>query len=395
MPTQVYARRMKTLRELMAQSAARADIDFVVQGEDRMTFGENDRRARAVAASLAGLGIGVGDRVALLSANNPDWVVTFWACAVLGAVVVPLNAWWKAEELEFGLNDAEAKVLIADARRLAVIADRLPEIASIEHVFVFDDPLPGSAGASSARPFAELASGTGRASRGAPRRRRSPRDHLHVGNDGPSQGRDAYAPPGDRESFEHHRVGCRDRDARNAGSRDGGRAPVGVVARRAAVPRDRLPLDDDVELRDWCQGRVDAAGSLRPRCCDGAHRARTGHFHRGSADRHVADPRVAESREVRPVVGEAGELRRRSRPRPSSSSGSRRSSRTCARRSRPPTGSRRPRRSRRRMAATTTSRIPARSAGPRRPSSCASSTSTVTTRRRASAARCGSRGRRS
>ena len=102
-PTQVYATRMKTMRELMAQSAARAGVDFVVQGDDRMTFGDNDRRARAAAASLARLGVGVGDRVALLSANNPDWIVTFWACAALGAVVVPLNAWWKAEDLEFGL----------------------------------------------------------------------------------------------------------------------------------------------------------------------------------------------------------------------------------------------------------------------------------------------------
>jgi long-chain acyl-CoA synthetase len=156
-PTQVYAQRMKTLRELMAQSTLRPDVDFIVQADRRMTFGENDRRARAVAASLARLGIGVGDRVALVSANNPDWVVTFWACAALGAVVVPLNAWWKAEELEFGLNDAEAKVLIADARRLGVIGDRLAQIPSIEHVFVLDDMPAGSPGESVARPFSALA----------------------------------------------------------------------------------------------------------------------------------------------------------------------------------------------------------------------------------------------
>ena len=79
----------------------------------------------AVAAALAHLGVTVGDRVALCSANNPDWIVAFWACAALGAVVVPLNAWWKGEELEFGLNDSAAKVLVCDARRLAIIADRL------------------------------------------------------------------------------------------------------------------------------------------------------------------------------------------------------------------------------------------------------------------------------
>jgi len=156
--TQVYAQRMHTMRELMAQSATRANLDFVVQGtddSDRLTFGQHDARARAVAAGLADLGIGVGDRVALCSANNPDWVVTFWACALLGAVVVPLNAWWKAEELEFGLIDSEAKVLICDGRRIAVIGARLAHIPSLEHVFVVDDA------PSQGRRFAELADGAG------------------------------------------------------------------------------------------------------------------------------------------------------------------------------------------------------------------------------------------
>src|SRR5262245_58196357 len=154
--TQVYRERMRTLRELVAQSAARADVDFVVQGdapEARLTFGAHDERARAVATSLSALGVRVGDRVALCSANNPDWIVTFWACALLGAVLVPLNAWWKAEELEFGLNDAEAKILICDERRMAVLRDSLARVPSVERVFVIaKDPVDGL-------PFSELADG--------------------------------------------------------------------------------------------------------------------------------------------------------------------------------------------------------------------------------------------
>src|SRR4051812_9839405 len=134
-PTQVYKQRMRSLRELVAQSALRPDVDWVVQGDQRLTVGEHDRRARVLAQSLAALGVGRGDRVALVSANVPEWVVTFWAVAILGATLVPLNAWWKAEELEFGLGDSGAKVLIADARRLAVIADRLSEIPALAHAF--------------------------------------------------------------------------------------------------------------------------------------------------------------------------------------------------------------------------------------------------------------------
>jgi long-chain acyl-CoA synthetase len=153
-PTQVYKQRMRSLRELMETSALRADVDFVVQGDRRFTFGEHDRLARVLAGSLASLGVERGDRVALCSANNPEWVVTFWACAILGAVVVPLNAWWKAEELEFGLVDSEAKVLVADARRIGVLHARLGEIPTLEHVFAIDGDT-----AAPVRSLAELLAG--------------------------------------------------------------------------------------------------------------------------------------------------------------------------------------------------------------------------------------------
>ena len=139
---QVYKQRMRSLRDLMAQNSARADVDWVVQEDRRFTYGDHDRLARVLANSLAGLGVERGDRVALVSANVPEWVITWWACAVLGATLVPLNAWWKAEELEFGLDDSGAKVLIADARRLALVRDRLEKLPALEHVFVFD-PLDG------------------------------------------------------------------------------------------------------------------------------------------------------------------------------------------------------------------------------------------------------------
>jgi long-chain acyl-CoA synthetase len=134
-PTQVYKERMKSLRELMAQNAPRADVEWLVQGDRRYTFGEHDRLARVLARSLADLGVGRGDRVALVSANLPEWVITFWAVAILGATLVPLNAWWKAEELEFGLVDSDARVLIADGRRAATLQDRLGDIPSLAHFF--------------------------------------------------------------------------------------------------------------------------------------------------------------------------------------------------------------------------------------------------------------------
>jgi long-chain acyl-CoA synthetase len=143
-PMQVYKQRMRSLRELMAQNGSRADVDFLVQGDRRYTFGEHDRNARILAGAFVRLGVRRGDRVALCSANVPEWVLTWWACAIVGAILVPLNAWWKAEELEFGLTDSEATVLIGDTRRIESLRARLPEHATamraLEHVFEIGTP---------------------------------------------------------------------------------------------------------------------------------------------------------------------------------------------------------------------------------------------------------------
>ncbi len=155
-PTHVYKQRMTSLRELMDANVRRADVEWLVQADERYTFGEHDRLARVLASRLAELGVERGDRVALCAANVPEWVITWWGCAILGAVLVPLNAWWKSEELEFGLVDSEAKVLIADERRIASVRDRLPAIRELQHVFSIGEP-----GDAPVRPFTDLIDGDG------------------------------------------------------------------------------------------------------------------------------------------------------------------------------------------------------------------------------------------
>ena len=137
-PLQVYKNRLHALGELIAMADARADVDFLVQGERRLTYDEHNALVRRVAASFGLLGVGHGDRVAILSANNVEWVVLWWAAAAVGAVVVPLNAWWKADELEFGLRDSSAKLLFCDPKRWETVRDRVESLSDLEHVFVMD-----------------------------------------------------------------------------------------------------------------------------------------------------------------------------------------------------------------------------------------------------------------
>ena len=137
-PLQVYKNRLHTLGELVAMADGRADTDFLVQGDRRLTYGEHNALVRRVAASFTELGVGHGDRVAILSANNVEWVVLWWATAAVGAVAVPLNAWWKADELEFGLRDSGAKLLFCDPKRWDSVRDRVDALPDLEHVFVMD-----------------------------------------------------------------------------------------------------------------------------------------------------------------------------------------------------------------------------------------------------------------
>ncbi len=108
-------------------------------------------QSNGVARALADrCGIGPGDRVAVLSQNNPEWCLTFWATVASGAVLVGLNGWWKADEILYGLQDSGATVLVADAKRFERIADRLDEAPDLAHVFLIDggpDDFPAAAGA--------------------------------------------------------------------------------------------------------------------------------------------------------------------------------------------------------------------------------------------------------
>ncbi len=139
-PTQVYATRMPSLRSVLEVGLLRGDEQtFLSYGERTYGFGEFGRVTNGVAQALRSrFGLAKGDRVAVLSQNNPEWCLTFWATVSQGAVLVGLNGWWTTEEIEYGLQDSGAKVLVADRKRFERIADSLDLAPHLEHVFLTD-----------------------------------------------------------------------------------------------------------------------------------------------------------------------------------------------------------------------------------------------------------------
>jgi long-chain acyl-CoA synthetase len=142
-PTQVYKDRMRSLREIPQAAMLRGDDQtFLVYGDRSWGFATFVREANGVGAALSDrFGVGHGDRVAVLSQNNPEWCLTFWATVDLGAVLVGLNGWWTADEILYGLQDSGAKVLVADRKRFERIAGDLDQAPDLETVFLVDaDP---------------------------------------------------------------------------------------------------------------------------------------------------------------------------------------------------------------------------------------------------------------
>src|SRR4051812_4121036 len=97
------------------------------------------RIAAAARALKSQLGIGRGDRVAVLAANHPDYLVLLYACARLGALLVPLN--WRlavAEQL-FILADASVKALLVQDAFAAVTARLREEQRNVRIIRLTDE----------------------------------------------------------------------------------------------------------------------------------------------------------------------------------------------------------------------------------------------------------------
>ncbi|MDP3748999.1 MAG: class I adenylate-forming enzyme family protein, partial [Phenylobacterium sp.] len=109
------------LRALFEQG--RSDLPFVVYEDERLTFEEAWVQSQHLAAVMAhDYGVEKGDRVAISMRNYPEWILGFMAATSIGAIAVAMNALWQPHEMDYGLKDSGAKLLLADQERLDRLA---------------------------------------------------------------------------------------------------------------------------------------------------------------------------------------------------------------------------------------------------------------------------------
>lgn len=130
------------LRQVLDLSLRHSELDFLVYEDTRYTFDEHYRAVSTLASRLLDAGVSKGDRVAIAARNLPEWVMAFWAAAISGAVVTPLNAWWTTDELIYGLNDSGTSILFVDEERLERVREHLDDLERLTTIVVLSE-VPG------------------------------------------------------------------------------------------------------------------------------------------------------------------------------------------------------------------------------------------------------------
>lgn len=145
---------------VVANALRFGSVEAVVDGGDRVTFAELERRMTEAIGAFMAAGVSPGDRVAIWAPNSAQWIV--WALGILGAggVVVPLNTRFKGPEAAYVLERSRSRMLLTvdeflGAQYADLLAPHRSQLADLGHLVVAGerpagtmswDELVGSAG---------------------------------------------------------------------------------------------------------------------------------------------------------------------------------------------------------------------------------------------------------
>ncbi len=89
-----------------------SDRELIVLNDQRLSYRAAEEQSRGMARSMLAAGIGKGTRVGILMPNGPDFVVAFLAATRIGALLIPMNTFYKPKELAFVMHHADVEVLL-------------------------------------------------------------------------------------------------------------------------------------------------------------------------------------------------------------------------------------------------------------------------------------------
>ena len=113
-----------------------------IHGDRQRCWRDIGERVARLAGGLVSLGVGTGDRVAILSLNSDRYLETYLAVAWAGAVIVPLNIRWSPQENEEALADCRAAALIVDKAFAPIGAELAEALPDLGLIYADDDAAP-------------------------------------------------------------------------------------------------------------------------------------------------------------------------------------------------------------------------------------------------------------
>jgi long-chain acyl-CoA synthetase len=138
--TRAWKNSPPTLRDIFLLARSFGEREFLVYEDGRATYEAFARASIALAHQMIADGVKKGDRVAIIMRNLPEFPVALFAAVMTGAIVTPLNAWWTAPELQYGLADSGARLVIVDEERLDRIEGQLDALPDLTKVYVARSP---------------------------------------------------------------------------------------------------------------------------------------------------------------------------------------------------------------------------------------------------------------
>lgn len=128
---------MQTLGDFSRMNARRGPEKVAVRLDgETLTYRELDDMSNALGRALASGGIGTGDRVALLASNCPEFVVVSQAVAKIGAVLVPINTRFVADEVRYVLEHCEAEAFLVESEYAQTALAAVRGLANAPRLFL-------------------------------------------------------------------------------------------------------------------------------------------------------------------------------------------------------------------------------------------------------------------
>lgn len=142
-----------TLASMLTSRASTVpDRDFIVFGDEALTYSQVLGLVERAASMYRARGVEAGQRVGVMSNNHPSIVLTWFALAQLGAVMVPVNPDFRVEETRYVFNHAEVSGVLCSAQAAATVREAIDAMHP-QPWLLFNDSADGSHGTSDACTF--------------------------------------------------------------------------------------------------------------------------------------------------------------------------------------------------------------------------------------------------